>query len=107
MRPTLLDPLHRFFPLDVGGHAPVLLADLSFKDRLPLPVIDFTVPGQGLRFSLVVCEHLARGEAHDAAAYRSEHPKLEAGQGYGRRAKTSRHKQRRRDWNLNQGSFLD
>ena len=56
VRPTLLDPLHRFLPLDVGGHAPVLLTDLSFKDRLPLPVIDFTVPGWGLR-----CSVLTRG----------------------------------------------
>ena len=53
----------------------------------------------------MVCEHLARGEAHDAATHRSEHAKLEAGQGDGRRAKTGRHEQRRRDWNLNQGIF--
>ena len=48
----------------------------------------------------MLCEHLAGGEAHDAAAHRGEHAELEAGERDGGRAETRRHEQRSGDRHL-------
>ena len=46
------------------------------------------------------CEHLAGGEAHDAAAHRGEHPHLEAGERDDGGAETRGHEQRSGNRNL-------
>ena len=52
------------------------------------------------------CEHLAGGEAHDAAAHRGEHPHLEAGERDDGGAETRGHEQRPRDGHLGKESDM-